>query len=87
MENAGLLPVKAVEVMRDASAMCPFSRDPSAHRVCLNPPSSCPATGFADQSHSTKIFRRLVGITPAQFRAAGATTRCPELGSVRLPRG
>jgi hypothetical protein len=27
------------------------------------------ATGFADQSHFTKVFRRLVGITPVQFRA------------------
>ena len=28
------------------------------------------ATGFADQSHFTKVFRRLVGLTPVQFRAA-----------------
>ena len=27
------------------------------------------ATGFADQSHFTKVFRRMVGVTPAQFRA------------------
>ena len=27
------------------------------------------ATGFADQSHFTKVFRRIVGITPTQFRA------------------
>ena len=27
------------------------------------------ATGFADQSHFTKVFRRIVGVTPAQFRA------------------
>jgi AraC family transcriptional regulator len=26
------------------------------------------ATGFADQSHFTKVFRRLVGVTPMQFR-------------------
>jgi len=26
------------------------------------------ATGFADQSHFTKVFRRIVGITPTQFR-------------------
>ncbi|MBV9508004.1 MAG: helix-turn-helix transcriptional regulator [Acidobacteriia bacterium] len=29
------------------------------------------ATGFADQSHFTKVFRRMVGATPAQFRANG----------------
>lgn len=28
------------------------------------------ATGFADQSHFTKVFRRLVGVTPVEFRAA-----------------
>jgi len=27
------------------------------------------ATGFADQSHFTKVFRRWVGVTPANFRA------------------
>ena len=26
------------------------------------------ATGFADQSHFTKVFRRIVGLTPTQFR-------------------
>lgn len=26
------------------------------------------ATGFADQSHFTKVFRRIVGVTPMQFR-------------------
>jgi len=25
--------------------------------------------GFADQSHSTKVLRRLVGLTPEQLRA------------------
>jgi AraC family transcriptional regulator len=28
------------------------------------------ATGFVNHSHFTKVFRRLVGVTPAQFRAA-----------------
>jgi AraC family transcriptional regulator len=27
-------------------------------------------TGFADQSHFSKIFRRVVGVTPTQYRAA-----------------
>ena len=29
------------------------------------------ATGFRDQSHFTKVFRRLLGVTPVQFRSAG----------------
>ncbi|MBV9489710.1 MAG: helix-turn-helix transcriptional regulator [Verrucomicrobia bacterium] len=28
------------------------------------------ASGFADQSHFTKVFRRMVGVTPAQFRVS-----------------
>jgi AraC family transcriptional regulator len=27
------------------------------------------ATGFADQSHFGKVFRRFVGVTPLQFRS------------------
>ena len=30
------------------------------------------ACGFADQSHLTRTFRRLEGMTPAAFRRAGA---------------
>ena len=30
------------------------------------------ATGFADQSHLTSVFRRETGITPGRFRAAAA---------------
>ena len=26
------------------------------------------AAGFADQSHFTKVFRRMVGVTPMRFR-------------------
>lgn len=41
-----------------------YLRDP---KVTLTVASA--ATGFADQSHFTKVFRRMVGVTPAQFRA------------------
>lgn len=30
-------------------------------------------TGFADQTHFTKVFRRFVGVTPAKFRAQAAS--------------
>lgn len=33
--------------------------------------------GFADQSHLTNTFRRLVGMTPAAFRARFGTSRAP----------
>lgn len=46
----------------------------SRAKACLRNPEAtvsqvAEATGFADQSHFTKVFRRIVGITPAQFRA------------------
>jgi len=30
--------------------------------------------GFSDQSHFTNRFRRLVGVTPSQFRASARTS-------------
>ena len=35
------------------------------------------ATGFADQSHFTAIFRREVGLTPGRFRTASGRTAIP----------
>ena len=49
-------------------------------------------TGFADQSHLTRNFKRIVGVTPASF-AKGARTRAlartPALGywCASTPRG
>jgi AraC-like DNA-binding protein len=31
--------------------------------------------GFADQSHLTRVFRAMVGVTPGEFRA-GVTDHC-----------
>jgi AraC family transcriptional regulator len=43
------------------------------------------ATGFADQSHFTRTFRRLTGMSPARFRgmvAAPRLTNCQALRSI-----
>jgi AraC family transcriptional regulator len=44
-------------------------------RKLLNDPSitvfeAAVRSGFADQSHFTKTFRRVVGVTPSGYRAA-----------------
>ena len=33
--------------------------------------------GFADQSHFTKVFRRVIGVSPGSFRAASQMIRTP----------
>ena len=35
------------------------------------------ATGFADQSQSTVVFRQEVGLTPGRFRAGSGRTAIP----------
>lgn len=32
--------------------------------------------GFADQSHCTRVFKRLMGVPPAQYRASVRSSRC-----------
>jgi AraC-like DNA-binding protein len=46
----------------------------------MEPARVAALTGFADQSHLTKIFKRFVGTTPARFRALHA---CPAGNTVR----
>jgi AraC-like DNA-binding protein len=38
-------------------------RDPKFTLACAGA-----AAGFADQSHFTKVFRQIVGVTPMRFR-------------------
>jgi SAM-dependent methyltransferase len=57
--------------LRDSDAReLPFDR---AKEVLRDPNKSVleasARTGFVDQSHFTKIFRRIVGVTPSQFRS------------------
>jgi AraC family transcriptional regulator len=40
-----------------------YLRDPKITLAC-----AAEAVGFADQSHFTKVFRRIVGVTPTRFR-------------------
>jgi AraC family transcriptional regulator len=40
-----------------------YLRDPKITLACAGA-----AAGFADQSHFTKVFRRIVGVTPMRFR-------------------
>ncbi len=40
-----------------------YLRDPRVTLACAGA-----AAGFADQSHFTKTFRRIVGVTPMRFR-------------------
>jgi AraC family transcriptional regulator len=34
-------------------------------------------TGFSDQSHMSKVFKKFVGVSPKTFRSTRPTTRCP----------
>ena len=36
------------------------------------------ATGFSDQSHLTRYFKRIVGVTPGRYARAGCDLRCAE---------
>jgi AraC family transcriptional regulator len=44
-------------------------------------------TGFADQSYFTKVFRRVVGVTPTEFRARMASSKQPSRATVAGTRG
>lgn len=87
-EEAGLSRFQFIRAFRDAMGTTPHAyllsqRIAQAKRLLgegEGVASVAAACGFADQSHLTTAFRRLVGLTPAQFarraarqRAAGAT--------------
>jgi AraC family transcriptional regulator len=68
-------------------AACELLRDPEWPLAAIA--AEC---GFADQSHFTRVFRRVVGSTPAQFRRAVAAglpscaRRTPEGGRPHMDR-
>jgi AraC-like DNA-binding protein len=41
------------------------------------------ATGFADQSHFTRVFRKVTGITPAAFRVQLSRTAAKSRMSIK----
>jgi AraC family transcriptional regulator len=60
--STGLSPYKYILRCRIDRAK-EYLRDPKVTLACAGA-----AAGFADQSHFTKVFRRIVGVTPMRFR-------------------
>jgi AraC-like DNA-binding protein len=42
------------------------------------PAEAATLTGFADQAHLTRWFRRVVGVTPGAYRNGVQDSRCPQ---------
>jgi len=75
---AGMSPHYFCELFKESTGISPYQyslrcRMDRAKEFLRSPQFTvrqvAEATGFADQSHFTKVFRRLVGVTPLQFRA------------------
>jgi AraC family transcriptional regulator len=74
---AGMSPSYFCELFKVSTGLSPYQyilrcrierakqylRDPKISLACAGA-----AAGFADQSHFTKVFRRIVGVTPMKFR-------------------
>jgi AraC family transcriptional regulator len=76
---AGMSPHYFCELFKQSTGLTPYqyvlrSRIERAKQYLRDPritvAGAGAATGFTDQSHFTKVFRRLVGVTPIQFRSA-----------------
>ena len=74
---AGMSPHYFCELFKKSTGLSPHQYSLRCRinraKVFLRSPQStvsrvAKATGFADQSHFTKVFRRIVGVTPTQFR-------------------
>ena len=75
---AGVSPPYFCELFKESTGISPYQyslrcRMDRAKEFLRSPQFTvrqvAEATGFADQSHFTKVFRRMVGVTPLQFRA------------------
>lgn len=62
-QSTGVSPYRYV-LQRKIERAKQFLRDPKKSVL-----EASARTGFVDQSHFTKIFRRLVGVTPSEFRS------------------
>jgi AraC-like DNA-binding protein len=80
---SGLAPVHLVRVFRQATGLTPHAyldqlRVRHARELLRNgaaPADVALRTGYADQSHLTRHFRRLVGVTPGQYARSCAIAR------------
>jgi AraC family transcriptional regulator len=81
MDHAGVLPVKAVEIMRDGCAMCPFptvsslsSRHAGWDGIAMESFINMPAVAIPDHEHPTHFINLLTqGTTTAQWTMGGRT--------------
>ena len=76
---AGMSPHYFCELFKKSTGLSPYQYSLRCRidraKVFLRSPEHsvsrvASATGFADQSHFTKVFRRIVGVTPTRFRQA-----------------
>jgi len=75
-ELTGLSTFHLIRVFREATGIPPYAylEQIRVNRAAALIRSGCPVssvafqTGFADQSHLTRFFKRLVGVTPARYQ-------------------
>lgn len=82
---AGLSPFHLVRVFREAVGLPPHAyldqvrveRAKGLLSAGLPIARAAAEAGFADQSHLTRRFKRLVGVTPGQYRAGSKNVQDP----------
>jgi len=92
---AGLSRFELLRRFRQQNGLTPhaFQRDRRIDRARAmlgagEPPAAVAAAcGFADQPHLSRVFKRLVGVTPGAYaRAVGHPVRVSRPGAARAPR-
>lgn len=89
---AGLSVFHLIRIFRDDTGLTPYAYlgQVRVHRAAQMLREGMPvsmvasATGFADQSHLTRLFKRLVGVPPGEYQRAGRSkASCRVLRSLR----